>query len=107
LLESIAKSALPLTPKLKLQYIESLNDNLKQPHEAIQKSASNALEQILHYCVLDKLDAAPPQNLSKLTVLKYIEALKNDQNVAVTRGYALALGALPIPLAFLPTYWSF
>ena len=37
----------------------------------------------------------PSERLQQLTVLKYLAGLTTAENVAVTRGYALALGCLP------------
>ena len=44
----------------------------------------------------------PSERLQQLTVLKYLAGLTTAENVAVTRGYALALGCLPQRLAALP-----
>ena len=40
--------------------------------------------------------------IRQLTTEKYIEGLLTEENVAVTRGYALAIGALPVSLAVHP-----
>lgn len=121
LIENIAKSAISISNmKQKVTFIEILNENLKQPHEHVQLAASNALRQVLFTyfggintqasseseTVSDEATvnvvAEPSEKLQKLTVLKYVEGLVSDPNVAVTRGSALALGALPIRLLVQP-----
>ena len=120
-IENIAKSAVSISNmKQKVTFVEILNENLKQPHEHVQLAASNALRQVLftyfggiNSQASSEGDAAinsatvdlitePSEKLQKLTTLKYIEGLISDPNVAVTRGSALALGALPIRLIIQP-----
>jgi hypothetical protein len=78
-----------------------LNENLKQPHELVQKAASSALRQFL-FTYFSSSATDPSENLQTVTVLKYLEGLKKGDNVAVTRGSALALGVLPYRLAIQP-----
>lgn len=79
--------------------METLNENLKQPHESIQKAAASALRQMLF--TYFPIATEPSERLQQLTVLKYMNGL-NDENVAHVRGYALALGVLPIKLIKSP-----
>eukprot|EP01038_Epipyxis_sp_PR26KG_P010204 gene10204-13728_t len=128
LIESIAKCNITLNNKIKVTLLESLNEHMKQPHEDIQQSAASALRQFL-YSYFNELnlsspisqlitqeggvigmtekdpaagDNNPSESLQKLTVLKYMNGLVKEQNVAITRGYAMALGVLPIKLANFP-----
>ena len=52
--------------------------------------------------VLSSGMTVPSERLQQLTVLKYLAGLTTAENVAVTRGFALALGCLPLRLAALP-----
>ena len=101
LLDNIARSRLSMDIKKKVSLVEFLNENLRQPHEFIQKAASAALRQFL-FSYLSSGDADPSERLQKLTVLKYMQGLATEENVAATRGYALALGILPAKLATQP-----
>ena len=101
LVENIARSHLVVDIKKKISLVNFLNENLRQPHEYIQKAASSALRQFL-FSYFSAGDAAPSERLQSLTVLKYMQGLASEENVAATRGYALALGILPLKLATLP-----
>lgn len=100
LILSIARSKIALPIKLQVSYVESLNEHLRQPHESVQCVARDALREFLfaHFSSGD----APSERLQKLTVLKYVEGVLHDGNASVTRGYALALGALPVRLLASP-----
>jgi hypothetical protein len=82
--------------------VEFLNENLRQPHEHIQLAASAGLRQMLFSFFPVAAGSGPSERLQLLTVLKYMEGLRVEANVAVTRGYALALGALPPKLVTQP-----
>lgn len=101
LIESIAMSKVPMATKQQVTYVESLNEHLRQPHEGIQLAARSALREFL-YSYFSFGDSAPSDRLQKLTVLKYMEGLESDNNASVTRGYALALGVLPLRLVVQP-----
>ena len=45
LLENIARGHLPMATKTQIPLLELLNENLKQPHEMVQRAAANALRQ--------------------------------------------------------------
>jgi hypothetical protein len=100
LIENIAKSNFNIQVKQQVTLIEFLNENLRQPHEGIQEAAVQALRCFLHTYFPIKTE--PSQRLQALTTLKYLEGLRTEQNAAVTRGYALALGALPPKLILSP-----
>lgn len=82
--------------------MEFLNENLRQPHEHIQLAASAGLRQMLFSYFPVSPETGPSERLQTLTVLKYMEGLRVEANVAVTRGYALALGVLPPKLVIQP-----
>jgi len=101
LIESIARCNLTMDLKKKVSLVEFLNENLRQPHEYIQKAASSALRNML-FSYFASSEGDPSERLRKLTTLKYLQGLATEENVAATRGYALALGALPVKLATQP-----
>jgi hypothetical protein len=100
LIHSIARSRLPLSVKQQVVLVETLNEHLRQPHQAVQLAARDALREFLFACF--SAGDAPSERLQKLTVTKYLEGLRTETNVSVTRGYGLALGALPQRLLVLP-----
>ena len=63
---------------------------------------SSAAYSIFVLFALSSAMTVPSERLQQLTVLKYLAGLTTAENVAVTRGYALALGCLPQRLAALP-----
>jgi len=100
LIKNIARARLPLSVKMQVSYVESLNEHLRQPHESVQFAARDSLREFLHaYFASGDL---PSERLQKLTVQKYMEGLSTDTNVSVTRGCALALGVVPVRLVLLP-----
>ena len=88
---------------MQVTLVEFLNENLRQPHQHIQVAATNGLRHMLFsYFPVSAVGAGPSERLQNLTVLKYIQGLRTETNVAATRGYALALGALPPKLVRQP-----
>lgn len=100
LINSVARSRIPLPVKVQAAYVEALNEHLRQPFEPVQFAARDALREFLHAHFSS--GDAPSERLQELTVLKYVKGLLTDNNVSVTRGYALALGVLPARLVLLP-----
>lgn len=104
LIENMARVRFPWTGKTLLLVIEIVNENLRQPNEILQRKAQAALRQLIfNYFSEKSWDVEPTDRLSSLTVGKYLLGLQKENNVAITRGYALGLGALPSRLALLPT----
>jgi hypothetical protein len=97
LIRSISRSQIPINGKMQFTMVESLNEHLRQPFEALQQLASDALRNVM-FTYFSGPIYPPSEKLLALTVLKYINGLKTDENVAVTRGYAKALGSLPLRL---------
>lgn len=89
--------------------IESLNEHLKQPQTSIQQLAKNALRQFLFYFFAERrvipINPFPNNKILNLTVQKYMDFLKpgNEGNVAIVRGYIMALGVLPDRFVLLPS----
>lgn len=100
LIENISRANLELSTKFQVLLVEHLNENLRQPHENIQKASVKALRCFLF--AYFPIKTSPTQRLQDLTVCKYAEGLRTEQNAAATRGYALALGSLPPKLLLLP-----
>jgi hypothetical protein len=90
------------------QLIDSLNDHLKQPQSDIQNKARNALRQFLFYYFSERriipLNPFPNDKIPSLTVNKYLDVLKpgTEGNVAIVRGYIMALGVMPDRFVLLP-----
>lgn len=79
-----------------ISLIEALNENLKQPHEKVQKAAVKALRQAL-FCFFALVEEVS-EKLQKITVTLYLDWILKAENVAYTRSGTLALGVLPLPL---------
>uniref|UniRef100_A0A803NVD6 Tubulin-specific chaperone D n=1 Tax=Cannabis sativa TaxID=3483 RepID=A0A803NVD6_CANSA len=91
-IECISLVRLSLTEKIKRSLLETLNENLRHPNSQIQDAAVKALKEF----VLAYLVAHDVGGTSDITS-KYLLLLA-DQNVAVRRGSALAIGVLPYEL---------
>jgi hypothetical protein len=102
LVECIARSQLTMPIKVQVALVENLNENLKQPHENVQRAAVKALRQMLFSYFPVGASAGPSERLQALTVQKYINGVATDMNIAVVRGYTLALGVLPPKLLNKP-----
>ena len=96
LVENIARSNLKLSQKMQENLLEKLTENLSQPHEIIQRASAKALRCFLF--VYFPLENGSSATLQRLTVKKYLVELRSEHNVAVTRGFSLALGVLPAKL---------
>lgn len=91
-IECISSSHLLLPEKIKRSLLDTLSENLRHPNSQIQNDAVKALEHFVGaYLVTTNNEGA-----SSITS-KYLEQL-TDQNVAVRRGSAMALGVLPYEL---------
>jgi hypothetical protein len=96
--EAVGFIALPLPLKAQVAFVDLLNENLRQPHASVQLAAQLALRVFLFQYFGTRTDSTPSERLQLLTVRKYLDGLASEENVAVTRGFALALGALPMRL---------
>lgn len=91
-IECISSSHLLLPEKIQRSLLDTLSENLRHPNSQIQNDAVKALEHFVRaYLVTTNNEGA-----SSITS-KYLEQL-TDQNVAVRRGSAMALGVLPYEL---------
>ncbi|XP_050236631.1 tubulin-folding cofactor D [Mercurialis annua] len=88
-IECISLSHLALTEKIKRSLLDTLNDNMRHPNSQIQNAAVKALKHFVQAYVISGNDGSGSAITSK-----YLEQL-TDQNVAIRRGSALALGVLP------------
>ncbi|KAF2303471.1 hypothetical protein GH714_018690 [Hevea brasiliensis] len=88
-IDCISLCCLTLPEKIKWSLLDTLNDNLRHPNSQIQNAAVRALQHFVQAYVVN----AKSGTASGVTA-KYLEQL-TDQNVAVRRGSALALGVLP------------
>lgn len=96
LVECLARAQIRMPLKNKISLIEALNENLKQPHEKVQKAAVKALRQAL-FCFFALVEEVSDK-LKKITVTLYLDWILKAENVAYTRSGTLALGVLPLPL---------
>ncbi|KAF5731648.1 tubulin-folding cofactor D [Tripterygium wilfordii] len=91
-IECISLSRLAVSEKTKRSLLDTLNENMRHPNSQIQNAAVRALEHFFQAYLVSR-DNAGASN----TVSRYLELL-TDQNVAVRRGSALAIGVLPFEL---------
>ena len=82
-------------------HTNSFYPSILHQQEFIQESAADALREFL-FSYFSTGDEEPTERLQKLTTLTYTTGLDTDENVAATRGCALALGALPLKLLCRP-----
>ena len=101
LIEHIARAQLDFNIKTKVALVEFLNENLRNPQEFIQEAATDALRELL-FSYFAQSEGDPSDRLQKITTLLYTNGLNKEENVAVTRGYALAVGVLPYNLLCKP-----
>jgi hypothetical protein len=80
----------PLSRRAALRLLQTVDDCLKHPNDAIQASALEALRALAGHA----LSSPEPALLERLPVT-YLTRLVSEENPAVRRGMALALGALP------------
>ncbi|CAM9714670.1 unnamed protein product [Chrysoparadoxa australica] len=94
LIESIALACVPLVVKKQIRLLDTIDECLCSPIEAVQQAAAAALKAHLR-SYFPVGDAGPSERLRDRVVGKYLKSLAAAENAAVTRGMALALGALP------------
>jgi hypothetical protein len=109
LIETLSKLRfLFVNSKLLVAIIDCLNDHLKQPQIHIQLAAKAALRQFLFFYFAERrvvpLNPFPNDKIIALTVNKYISVLRSSEecNVAIIRGFIMALGTLPDRFVLLP-----
>ncbi|KAK7269692.1 hypothetical protein RIF29_22426 [Crotalaria pallida] len=95
-IECISISKVALSEKIKKSLHDTLNENLRHPNSQIQNAAVKALKHFVQAYL-----HASDKGTNDVTV-KYLNML-TDPNVAVRRGSALAIGALPYE--FLDSQW--
>jgi len=95
LISGMAESDLKIPISKQLKLLGSLDENLCQPNENIQTAAIIALKMFLSTYFPVNEDKGPSEKLQSRTIHQYANQLLTSENVAVTRGSAGALGALP------------
>ncbi len=88
LLRALAISGVSLTPKHIAFYHATLEENLRHPNDSIQLDAKDALKEFSRF-----YHPSYPAE-AKAFVKKLLAAAVKDENVAITRGYTMALGSM-------------
>lgn len=99
LIECLALALVPLSVKTQLRLLDSLDENLRHPADAVRAHAVAAIRAFTHAYFGRGMDE-PSARLQARVVDKYRRLVETDENVAVTRGFLRALGALPARLLF-------
>jgi hypothetical protein len=97
LIESIAVAALPLPVKMQVRLLDSIDESIKHSMEPVQVQAVAALRSFTR-TYFPVTGAGPTPRLQARIVDKYTDIMRNAEIASSTRGYALALGALPSKL---------
>ena len=97
LMECVALAGVALPVKAQLRLLDSIDENLRHPVEDVQSQAVAAMRAFA-LAYFGGGDAAPSARLQARVVDKYRALIDTDDNVAVTRGFVRALGALPARL---------
>lgn len=94
LVECLAISKLPVAVKDQVKMLDTVDASISHPSGEVQECACSALGKLLssYFPVGEK---GPSPRLQARVVDKFVDQLRTSDNVAVTRGYALALGFLP------------
>jgi hypothetical protein len=115
-IEMVSRTYVQTSVKLRFTFVELLNEHLKHPQSSVQVTAIQALRQLIFQyfsripATIDgrdenSLTTQQQSVLTKLvtsTVQKYTSYLeskfssKNEENVAIFRGYTRALGIMPL-----------
>jgi hypothetical protein len=93
-IECLSISKIPLTVKKQVELLDSLDVNFKHPNEEIQKRAAATLSALMD-TYFPVGSNGPSERLQNRVVNNYIKMVKEEENPAATRGFALALGSLP------------
>jgi len=88
--------------KSQVRLLDTLDDCIKHPLETISLSAIAGLRSLLDI-YFPVASTGPSDRLYKRVVEKYMNVMKNEDNAAATRGFALALGVLPRKLVAFNT----
>lgn len=94
LLECMALAAMPLTVKVQVRLLDSIDESIKHPGEDVQLQAVAAVRAYTR-AYFPVGSAGPSARLQARIVDKYIQTLNSADVASSTRGFCLALGALP------------
>jgi hypothetical protein len=79
---------------LQVRLLDSIDENLRHPNEGIQEAAGAALAALMR-SYFPVRESGPSKRLQERVVDKYVKLVKTSNHPGETRGYSLALGALP------------
>eukprot|EP00752_Nemacystus_decipiens_P005667 g5128.t1 len=96
--ECLALTKTDVAVKTQLRLLDSVDESLRHAVESVQLSAMAALKAVLKNWFPVGQDG-PSERLRARTVGLYVTGLRTEENAAVARGYAMALGVLPRKLA--------
>jgi len=94
LIECVSLANLPLSVKQSVTLLDTLDDCIKHPLEGISIAAVSGLRALTRsYFPVTK--TGPSDRLYGRVVDKYLKVVSTEDNAAATRGFSLAIGALP------------
>ncbi|CAM9179699.1 unnamed protein product [Scytosiphon promiscuus] len=96
--ECLALTKPDVVIKTQLRLLDSIHESLRHAVESVQISATAALKAVLKHWFPVGQDG-PSERLRARTIGLYVTGLRTEENAAVTRGCAMALGVLPRKLA--------
>lgn len=96
-IECLCSLKFTLATKIQVQLLDSVEANIPHPNEKIQRQACEALLSLLE-SYFPVSSTGPSLRLQSRVVDKFIKIATTSDNAAVTRGYALSFGYLPVKL---------
>ena len=94
LIECMSAAKLPLSVKHSVTLLDSLDDCIKHPQEQISIAAVSGMRELTRF-YFPVSSTGPSPRLHARVAEKYAKIVKTEDNAAATRGFSLALGALP------------
>lgn len=94
-IEAIALARHPLTRRAQMRLLDTIDECVKHPTVAISEAAADALAALSRQYFPSGTDSQADEERMPL---KYCKRLQTDDNPGARRGFALALGALPLKL---------
>eukprot|EP01138_Halocafeteria_seosinensis_P011721 gb/GECG01011978.1/.p1 GENE.gb/GECG01011978.1/~~gb/GECG01011978.1/.p1 ORF type:complete len:1494 (+),score=189.78 gb/GECG01011978.1/:1-4482(+) len=90
LIECIALAQLPMSHRATLRLLQTVEECLRHPHEDVQSIANSAFRALTRAYL-----TCPDESVLDRLVHSNCKSLRTDENPAVRRGSAIALGSLP------------
>ena len=100
LLECMALAALPLTVKTQVRLLDSIDECVRHPADDVQTQAVAAVRAFTR-AYFPVGTSGPSARLQARLVDKYVQTLRTADVASATRGFCLALGALPRKLVIV------